>query len=226
MNSRTFRCRYGYIDAQVAVVWKEGGIATSGPGGDTLAQRAAVDVGGPLYAVHRLDRETSGWVLFARTKAAAARCGAAFESGRVRKVYAIVTHGEIGNLSEISSGVDGKHAHTICESHAIGKLPGAGSATAVLAQPLTGRTHQLRVHFCAVGHGLVGDARYPDPGGAAWYRGHGLFLAAVGLRIAHPTGGADVVCASGLPKKFRRLRWIPLGSMEARILQLLSNPLP
>jgi len=213
------------VDAAVAVVWKEGGIATSGPGGDTLERRVAGDLGGPVYSVHRLDRETCGWVVFGRTKSATARCASAFESGHVRKVYAVLTHHEIKGLTEISSDVNEKSAQTICEVQSVGKLPGGGTATAVLAQPLTGRTHQLRLHFSSVGHGLVGDARYPDPAGAPWYRGHGLFLAAVGLRVPHPAGGTDVACASSLPKKFQKIRWIPAGSMEQRTLQLLSNSL-
>ena len=224
MNSRNYRCRYGFLDAHVAVVWKEGGIATSGPGGDTLERRVLADLGGSLFSVHRLDRETCGWVLFARTQRAAARCSSAFESGNVRKVYAMLAHGEIGGLAELSSDVNGKHSHTICEVQAAGKLPGGGPAAAVLACPITGRTHQLRIHFCSAGHGLVGDARYPDPGGSPWYRGHGLFLSAVGLRIPHPEGGADILCISPLPKKFRKMRWVPVRFMEARILHLLTYP--
>lgn len=226
MTSPSARCRYGYLDAALAVVWKEGGIATSGPGGDTLERRVAGDLGGSVFPVHRLDRETAGWVAVARNRAAATACGKAFEAGNVRKVYAILIHDECGLSGEIDVSVDSKHAHTVYERQAVGKLPGGGRAAAVLAQPVTGRTHQLRIHFGAIGHGIVGDSRYADPGGEAWYRGHGLFLAAVGLKVPHPEGGRDVQCVAGLPKKFRRLRWWDACAAEARTLHLLNSPLP
>ena len=115
MTSPSARCRYGYLDAALAVVWKEGGIATSGPGGDTLERRVAGDLGGAVFPVHRLDRETAGWVAVARNRAAATACGKAFEAGNVRKVYAILIHNECGLSGQIYAPVYSKHAHTFYE---------------------------------------------------------------------------------------------------------------
>ena len=122
-----------------------------------------------IYLVHRLDTPTSGVVVFARNRAAAARLSALFASRAIRKTYLAVVAGEIDDEITIDSPIDGKEAFTIVR-------PRGGSL--VEAKILTGRTHQIRVHLASVGHAVAGDRRYGGPPAArlmlhAWKLEHG-----------------------------------------------------
>ena len=122
-----------------------------------------------IYLVHRLDTPTSGVVVFARNRAAAARLSALFASRAIRKTYLAVVAGEIHDEVTIDSPIDGKEAITIVR-------PRGGSL--VEAEILTGRTHQIRVHLASIGHPVAGDRRYGGPPAArlmlhAWKLEHG-----------------------------------------------------
>ena len=127
-----------------------------------------------LRYVHRLDAETSGVLLFARSYGAVESYGRLFESRQMEKSYLVVVHGipsakewtcrepigpdpkQIGRMQVDSR--EGKHA----ETHF--RILQTGSRTSLLeAQPVTGRTHQIRIHLLAGGHPVVGDELYgPD----------------------------------------------------------------
>jgi len=107
-----------------------------------------------IYLVHRLDTPTSGAVVFARNRAAAARLSALFASRAIRKTYLAVIAGEIDDEITIDSPIDGKDAITILR-------PRGGSL--VEAEILTGRTHQIRIHLASIGHAVAGDRRYGGP---------------------------------------------------------------
>jgi RluA family pseudouridine synthase len=124
-----------------------------------------------IYLVHRLDTPTSGVVVFARNRAAAARLSELFASRAIRKTYLAVVAGDLWSapavpaLSErrrgrrtpqitIDTPIDGKEAITIVRTH-------AGSL--VEAEILTGRTHQIRIHLASIGHPVAGDRRYGGP---------------------------------------------------------------
>ena len=107
-----------------------------------------------IYLVHRLDTPTSGAVVFARNRAAAARLSALFASRAIRKTYLAVVAGEIDDEITIDSPIEGKEAITIVR-------PRGGSV--VEAEILTGRTHQIRIHLASVGHAVAGDRRYGGP---------------------------------------------------------------
>lgn len=120
-----------------------------------------------IYVVHRLDTGTSGVIVFARTRAGAARLSALFASGEIRKIYYAVAGGviegearidtPIGQTGQSEYGVtdDGKTALTIVRPRATGK-----DATLVEAEIMTGRTHQIRVHLSSIGHPVAGDRKY------------------------------------------------------------------
>lgn len=156
--------------------------------------------------VHRLDMSTSGLVVFGRGPAAQRALGDAFAERRVRKRYVAVVEGDIaGEAGEIDLPlaadwpnrprqiVDlarGKPALT--RWRVLQRLPGA---TRVELEPVTGRTHQLRVHLLAAGHPIRGDALYAAPP-----LGSGrLLLHAAGLALPHPTSG-DTVAFSSEPE--------------------------
>jgi RluA family pseudouridine synthase len=113
---------------------------------------------GEIYLVHRIDTPTSGVVLFARTRAAAARLSALFATGAIRKLYLAVAAGAIAAEQTIETPIDRREARTI-----IRPLRQVDSRTVVETEILTGRTHQIRIHLASIGHPVAGDRRYGGP---------------------------------------------------------------
>ena len=173
--------------------------------------------------VHRLDKDTSGVLLIARSAAAAAFFTRAFRDKTTRKIYwAVVAglpklrqgkidlslaKGTAKGRERVQADEDGKDAvtyYTVVDS--------AGDRASWLALlPLTGRTHQLRAHCAAIGTPILGDGKYGGaaaqiPGGAA---ARGLHLHARALEIPHPAGFTLNVTAP-LPPHMRQM-WEFLG---------------
>jgi 23S rRNA pseudouridine955/2504/2580 synthase len=209
-------------DAAAIVVDKPPGLATQG-GTKTVVHLdrlldGLVDEGEPRpKLVHRLDKDTSGVLLVARTPRAAAFFSRAFSGRTARKVYwALVvgvpsvedglidlplakqpgTGGEKMHVDEGEAGQPARTRYRVIER--------AGNRAAwVELQPHTGRTHQLRVHMAAIGHPIVGDGKYG--GQEAFLTGsisRKLHLHARRLRIDHPDGGRIDVMAEP-PGHFR-----------------------
>ena len=151
--------------------------------------------------VHRLDQATSGLVLFARGTAAQRTLSRAFAEREVDKTYVAVVAGEVEHDAgeiDLPLAADWPNRPRQVVDHAHGKPSltrwrvlargiTQGIATTRLAlEPVTGRSHQLRVHLQAIGHPIVGDALYaPAPVAAAAPR---LLLHATRLSFAHPAG--------------------------------------
>ena len=108
-----------------------------------------------IYVVHRIDTQTSGVVVFARTRGAAARLSALFASREIRKTYLAVIEGAIDHELTIESPIGGRDAHTIVRP--LRQLEGM---TLIEAEILTGRTHQIRIHMKSIEQPVVGDRRY------------------------------------------------------------------
>ncbi len=165
--------------------------------------------------VHRLDKDTSGALLLARSASAAAFFSKSFAGRTARKVYWALVVG----VPDVTDGLvdlplakqPGTGGEKMCVDEENG-LPSrtryrvidrAGNRTAwVELQPLTGRTHQLRVHRAAIGHPIVGDGKYA--GQDAFLTGaisRKLHLHARRLRIDHPAGDRIDVTAA-LPQHF------------------------
>ena len=207
-------------DAQAIVVNKPPGLATQGGTKththlDGLLDGLADDNGNRPKLVHRLDKDTSGVLLLARTARAAGFFSKSFSGRTARKVYwALVVgvpeikDGYIDLPLAKQPGTGGEKMHVDEEEGLPSRtryrvVERAGNAAAwVELQPLTGRTHQLRVHMAAIGHPIVGDGKYG--GQDAFLTGtisRKLHLHARRLRIDHPDGGQVDVTAE-LPEHF------------------------
>lgn len=160
--------------------------------------------------VHRLDRDTSGVIVAAKTKPAAGFLGKALQAKTLQKTYlalvsaapeprsgtidAPLRRQEIGRESYmrvVAADAEGAQAST----SRYRTLAATAEAALVELQPLTGRMHQLRVHMAHVGRPLAGDARY---GGALTLAGRAaprLMLHAAALELPHPEGGRITVRA-------------------------------
>lgn len=171
-----------FIDGEAIVIDKPQGLPVDAPraGGDSIARRIhELKCGykhGPV-AMHRLDQDTSGCLLFARHSSARATFQKAFENGSVEKYYVAVVAGEVGErgtieipLAKISSAEAGWRIHgDPAGQRAVThwrRLAQRDGQSLVEFRPATGRTHQIRVHAReGLGHGIVGDRVYGVPGG-------------------------------------------------------------
>jgi len=168
-----------YRDALMLVIDKPAGLAVHPDvknGGTLVDQLDALRFGLPRRPelAHRLDRETSGCLVLGRHRKALARLGRLFAAGKVRKTYwAVVVGGPGGDAGEIAlplarrdprgwhMKVDPAGQPALTRWRVLGR--GAG-LTWLALEPLTGRTHQLRVHCAAMGWPICGDRIYgPDP---------------------------------------------------------------
>jgi 23S rRNA pseudouridine955/2504/2580 synthase len=208
-----------YEDPNAFVLNKPPGLATQGGTKTTQHLDRLLDglaeEGGRPKLVHRLDKDTSGALLVARTARAAGHFAKAFSGRTARKVYWAllvgvpdIDDGVIDAPLAKQPGTGGEKMH-IDEEHGLPAktrwrvIDRAGNRAAwVELQPLTGRTHQLRAHMAALGHPIVGDAKY---GGAEAFLTGGisrkLHLHARRIKIDAPDGGAIDVTAD-LPAHF------------------------
>lgn len=200
-----------YEDDDVLAVDKPAGVVTI-PGYDrdayTLLERLTEQVGGKLYVVHRLDKEVSGVIVFAKHAEAHRHLSMAFEARQVHKTYRAVAHGCIERdrgvieapLRKFGSGrmgIDPKRGKASITTYQVRERFGA--YTMVDAHPVTGRRHQLRVHFYHLGHPLVGDPTYGDLDVQVRYPR--LLLHASALRLPLP-GGSERTLEAPLPAAF------------------------
>ena len=172
-----------YIDAEAIVLDKPAGLPVDAPrrGGDSIAARIDELKCGfrrPPTPMHRLDTDTSGCLLFARTAKARASFQRAFETRAVEKYYTAVIGRAIAEeegvidlpLAKRSSAEAGWRMVSDAKGHAAvthwRRLAVRDGRSLIEFRPVTGRTHQIRVHARdAFGCGIVGDRVYGIPGG-------------------------------------------------------------
>ena len=163
---------------------------------------------GPIWVVHRLDMATSGLLILARSPEAAASLGRLFERRQVRKHYVAVVSGAMqADSGEINLPLicdwPRRPLQKVC--HETGKpsrtrytvLKREADRSRVQLEPITGRSHQLRVHLSAIGHPILGDEFYaPDAVRSASPR---LMLHAQRLELPNPQGRQDGLNKTGGP---------------------------
>ena len=163
-----------YEDDGLVAVDKPAGMATAAGGGietdASLHAWVTRHVGARAYIVHRLDRGTSGVIVFAKTSEAHRRLSQAFEAREVGKRYLAAVDGHVRRVAgEIADrlrtfgsgrvGVDPSGAEALTRYRRLERLQ---DADLLEIEPLTGRRHQIRVHCYAIGHPVLGDTRYGD----------------------------------------------------------------
>jgi len=158
----------------------------------------------PLFLMQRLDRGTSGVMFFSKLAAINANLTRQFEGKRIRKRYAAICEGELGEkqtidapllrIGPISFGVrdGGKRAVTI-----VTPLRATPAGSLVAIDLLTGRTHQIRVHLAAIGHPLAGDWLYGQRNEVR------PMLHARELSMTHPLSNEPLRVAAPVPEDFQ-----------------------
>lgn len=147
-----------------------------------------------LRPVNRLDRGTSGAVILAKSATAAGMFGRQLKEEGLDKLYLAIVEGEMDGDGTIAIPLDGKDAETRYQTI----FKGHGR-TLVAAYPITGRMHQLRLHFQAAGHPICGDGRY----GGCTFPGHrGHTLHSFRSSITHPATGERTTVFAPLPDEF------------------------
>lgn len=234
-----------FEDADVLVLNKPAGLAVQGGSGTTRHVDQMLEVmrdarGQKPRLVHRIDKETSGCLLVAKTRFAATHLTGAFRSRSARKIYWALVVGvpkpKQGRISTYLAKEEGED-DTIMRiaahgdegaSHAVTYYAVVETAAQKLAwvslKPVTGRTHQLRAHMAHIDHAIVGDPKYFNrenwelPGGLQ----NRLHLLARRIVIPHPRGGVIDVSAP-LPPHMQQ-SWNLLGLDTSRFDPIENAP--
>lgn len=165
---------------------------------------------------HRIDKDTSGLVVLAKNKQALSKLSSQFVSGSVERYYLALLWGQPmsekgvidvptgrlpGNSNQFGVSVDGafgkasKSAFEVVNRH--------GAYTLVKLTPITGRTHQLRLHMQFMGHAIVGDKRYPQTNCKNFNPIGRLALHAAYIGFFHPVSGEFIDFQAPLPSSMR-----------------------
>jgi len=236
-------------DEHVIVLNKPAGLAVQGGSGQTrhidgMADAIRFDADTPPRLVHRLDRDTSGVLIMARTGRAAAALARGFQARRTRKIYWAVVAGmpnpragtiHYGLVKAGGHGPNGAgekmiavHPNQVNTTEGAKRavsdymvMEGAGQRAAWVAlSPITGRTHQLRVHMAEIGHPIIGDGKYGGNSqtneGDGWGAQLGgaisrkLHLHARSVFIQHPVDGSALSFTAPLSEHMART-WDTFG---------------
>jgi tRNA pseudouridine32 synthase/23S rRNA pseudouridine746 synthase len=183
-----------YVDDAIIIGDKPSGLLSVpgiGPEKAICANSVLSDLHGPVLTVHRLDMDTSGLMVFARTKDAQRALSKQFELRQVEKTYEALVEGQIAEKSGIIDKAIARFSHARPLRHLDPQgqtaithwtlLERTPSVSRVKLHPKTGRSHQLRLHLASENHPILGDIFYGNPN--AHER---LCLHATGLSFSHP----------------------------------------
>ena len=211
-----------FEDEDIVVANKPEGLAAipeQYPQEPSLFERLCAERGETLLIVHRIDKDTSGVILFARNAEAHRRLNLQFERRTVRKTYLALVHGVLADdwgtidkpLRRFGSGRVGVNPQrgkpSLTEYSVTQRLP---AHTLVEAYPKTGRRHQIRVHFYSLGHPIVGDRLYGDR--SLQYAYPRMMLHARELTIRLPATDQDLTVQAPIPESFEAVLASVAGS--------------
>ena len=217
-----------YEDDDVLVVDKPAGMVVhpgAGRSGGTLAAAilahtpAIAGVGGPRRPgiVHRLDKDTSGLLVVAKTARAYDDLVAQLAARTVTRRYLAVVHGRVRADESVVDAPIGRHPRDRVKMAVLPAGRGKRAITryrvlerfaqfTVLEVRLeTGRTHQIRVHLASLGHPVVGDDVYGKPRARTPVELDGYALHAAGLAFVHPVFRKAIECTAPIPERIERL---------------------
>jgi 23S rRNA pseudouridine955/2504/2580 synthase len=236
-----------YEDAEMMILNKPFGLAVQGGSGtvrhvDGLLEALTGKDGQKPRLVHRLDKDTAGCLIVAKTRLAAATLAKSFRSRSARKVYWALTagvprvpQGRISTYLAKEEPTDADARMRVAQhgdegaAHALTYYAMVDNAAQKLSwlslKPVTGRTHQLRAHAAHIGHPIVGDPKYFSienwelPGGIQ----NRLHLLARRIVIPHPKTGRPVDVTAPLPPHMAQ-SWNLLGFDAARYDPIVEAP--
>jgi len=233
-----------YRDDDVVAVHKPPGVLVhrtriDAGDGRALLQLLRDQLGVPVHPAHRLDKGTSGVVLFALHADAARQLNAALRDGRAQKTYHAVVRGWVPERVDVDHPLRDRPDRldrrqvvevrpaftTVCcvaraeLAHAVGRYATARYSL-VECQPRSGRRHQIRRHLKHLRHPIIGDANYGDGAHNRFFRDSlgiaRLLLAASAVRLPHPRSGAMLELQAPLDESFRAaLTWPEWHVVEA-----------
>jgi tRNA pseudouridine65 synthase len=174
-----------------------------------------------VFTIHRLDRPTSGVLLFATNSNTAKQLQEQFEQRLVQKIYLAVCRGYTEASGEINAPLMHEdkqieqdaitHYQTLAQVEMpfeISRYP-TSRYSLVQVMPMTGRMHQIRKHFAKIRHYLVGDTKHGDLKHNKYFSEQlgvsGLLLHAQELQINHPDTGKKIVVNAPIPENFKRI---------------------
>ncbi|MBK8254323.1 MAG: pseudouridylate synthase [Polyangiaceae bacterium] len=202
-----------YSDAYLVVVHKPSGLAVHrGWANDevTATDLLRNQLGEAVSPVHRLDRATSGVLVFVRSAEVAKIVSTQFEEGKVRKVYWALVRGSTPDEGVIDHPIPRREGgprvpavtHYKTLARASNPLPTVHAVSWVEAYPQTGRLHQVRRHLKHISHPIIGDANYGkgpiNRAFAEQYHLTRLALHAAFLTLDHPTTGEPITFSAAL----------------------------
>jgi len=217
-----------FEDEQILVVDKPPGMVVHPGAGNATGTLAAAalahapaisGVGGPRRPgiVHRLDKDTSGVLVLAKTREAYEALTAQLVARSVARRYLAVVHGRVGLAAGVIDAPMGRDPHqrqrmavrprgkgkrAVTHYRVLERFP---HFTYLELKLETGRTHQIRVHMASLGHPVVGDRTYGRSRGKHPIASDGLALHAVTLAFMHPISQKRVEFAAAFPPRFERL---------------------
>ena len=201
---------YVAVDKPAGVLVHRTGVAAASDPGVYALQLVRDQLGARVYPIHRLDRPTSGALIFGRSSEAASRLAAAFRERSVDKRYVAIVRGFAPESAIVTTPVPAneRRGAPLREAEsalrrlataelpiAVGRYPSARYSLVEL-RPRSGRWHQLRRHCAHLRHPIVGDTNYGDGAHNRLFRGefecHRLCLVAASLAFVHPYTGAAI----------------------------------
>jgi len=218
--TKTLELAICYEDDELLIINKPAGLAVHGGSGISLglieALRAMRPEASFLELVHRLDRDTSGCIMIAKRRSMLLHLHDCLKSGRVEKRYFALVQGKWRGGKKVEApllkyvlqsgerlvkvDVEGKPSKTTFEI-----VESFSEATLLEATPVTGRTHQIRVHCAFMGNPILGDQKYGDQDAKTQAKALGfdrLFLHAHKLVIQLPNKKDNLTITCPLPKAF------------------------